>query len=98
MAQAVKIWLVSKKNEKIRSRSGGIIYPHLGKMMDDNRASMIKNSIIQGLQEDFNPPLVPVEVSVIANYDKQRWEIGIVAYNADLAVGVNTNVTVTNVL
>ena len=59
---------------------------------------MIKNSIIQGLQEDFNPPLVPVEVSVIANYDKQRWEIGIVAYNADLAVGVNTNVTITNVL
>ena len=90
--------MVSKKNEKIRSRSGGIIYPHLGKRMDNDRASMIKNSIIQGLQEDFNPPLVPVEVSVIANYDKQRWEIGIVAYNADLAVGVNTNVTITNVL
>ena len=26
LAQAVKIWLVSKRNEKIRSRSGGIIY------------------------------------------------------------------------
>lgn len=98
LAQAVKIWLVSKRNEKIRSRSGGIIYPYLGKMMDEDKAYDIKSNIIRGLKEDFNPPLTPVEVNVIPNYDKQRWEIGIVAYNADLAVGVNTKVTVTNIL
>lgn len=96
LAQAVKIWLVSKRNEKIRSRSGGIIYPYLGKMMDENRASDIKNRITQGLKEDFNPSLTPVEITVIPNYEKERWEIGIVAYNADLAVGVNTKVVVTN--
>lgn len=96
LAQAVKIWLVSKKNEKIRSRSGGILYPYLGKMMDDNRASSIKNRITQGLREEFVPPLVPVMVNVVPNYEKERWEIGIVAYNADLAVGVNTKVVVTN--
>lgn len=96
LAQAVKIWLVSKRNEKIRSRSGGIMYPYIGKMMDENRASDIKNRIIQGLSEDFNPPLTPVQVEVIPNYDKERWEIGIVAYNADLAVGVNTKVVITN--
>lgn len=98
LAQAVKIWLVSKRNEKIRSRSGGIIYPYLGKMMDENRASDIKNRITQGLKEDFNPSLTPVEITVIPNYEKERWEIGIVAYNADLAVGVNTKVVVTNSL
>ena len=98
LAQAVKIWLVSKRNEKIRSRSGGIIYPHLGKMMDEDRAYDIKSNIIRGLKEDFNPPLTPVEVSVIPNYEKERWEIGIVAYNADLAIGVNTKVTITNIL
>lgn len=96
LAQAVKIWLVSKRNEKIRSLSGGIIYPYLGKMMDENRASDIKNRITQGLKEDFNPSLTPVEITVIPNYEKERWEIGIVAYNADLAVGVNTKVVVTN--
>lgn len=98
LAQAVKIWLVSKNNERIRSLGGGIIYRHLGKMMDDDRADLIKNDIIQGLQEDFYPPLNTVEVNVIPNYEKQRWEITIVAYNADLSIGVNTKVTVTNVV
>ena len=96
LAQAVKIWLVSKRNEKIRSHSGGIMYPYIGKMMDENRASDIKNRIIQGLNEDFNPPLTPVQIDVVPNYEKERWEIGIVAYNADLAVGVNTKVIITN--
>ena len=96
LAQAVKIWLVSKKNEKIRNQSGWIMYPYIGKMMDENRASDIKNRITQGLKEDFNPPLTPVQIDVVPNYEKERWEIGIVAYNADLAVGVNTKVVVTN--
>lgn len=98
LAQAVKIWLVSKRNEKIRSRSGGIIYPYLGKMMDESRANDIKNRIIQGLKEEFTPPLVPVQVEVIPNYNKERWEIGIVAYNSDLAIGVNTKVVITNII
>ena len=96
LAQAVKIWLVSKKNEKIRSRSGGILYQFLGKMMAGDQKDAIKRSIIQGLSEDFNPPLTPVEITVNPDYEKQRWEIGIVAYNSDLAVGVNTKVIVTN--
>ena len=96
LAQAVKIWLVSKKNEKIRSRSGGIIYQFLGKMMDESQADNIKRSIIQGLSEDFNPSLTPIEITVNPDYEKQRWEIGIVAYNSDLAIGVNTKVTITN--
>lgn len=96
LAQAVKIWLVSKKNEKIRSRSGGVIYQFLGKMMDGDQKDAIKRSIIQGLSEDFNPPLTPVEITVNPDYEKQRWEIGIVAYNQDLAIGVNTKVIVTD--
>lgn len=96
LAQAVKIWLVSKRNEKIRSVGGGIMYQYLGKIMDENRATDIRNRIIQGLSEEFEPPLTPVQVDVIPNYEKERWEIGIVAYNADLAVGVNTKVVIIN--
>ena len=98
LSQAVKIWLASKKNEKVRSLGGGIIYQHLGKIMDESRANDIRNRIIQGLKEEFTPPLVPVQVEVIPNYDKERWEIGIVAYNADLAIGVNTKVVITNTI
>ena len=96
LAQAVKIWLVSKKNEKIRSRSGGVIYPFLGKIMDETQKDNIKRSIIQGLSEDFNPPLTPIEVTVNPDYEKQRWEISIVAFNIYLCIVVNTKVVVTN--
>jgi len=96
LAQAVKIWLVSKKNEKIRSNSGGIMYPYLGKMMDDDKAKEIKSRINQGLSEEFNPPLTVIQLDVNPNYEKERWEISIVAYNADLAIGVNTKVIITN--
>ena len=96
LAQAVKIWLVSKRNEKIRSAGGGIMYQYLGKMMDENRATDIRNRIIQGLSEEFEPPLTPVQVDVIPNYEKERWEIGIIAYNANLSVGVNTKVVIMN--
>lgn len=96
LAQAVKIWLVSKRNEKIRSVGGGIMYQYLGKMMDENRATDIRNRIIQGLSEEFEPPLAPVQVDVIPNYEKERWEIGIIAYNANLSVGVNTKVVIMN--
>lgn len=98
LAQAVKIWLVSKRNEKIRSLGGGILYPHLGKVMDDDRASLIRDSIINGLKKDFTPPLTVVSVDVIPNYEKEMWEIGIVAFNADLQIGVNTKTYVTNAL
>jgi hypothetical protein len=98
LSQAVKIWLASKKNERVRSLGGGIIYQHLGKVMDDDRADMIKDDIISGLKNDFNPPLIPVQVTVIPNYAKERWEIGVVAYNEDLQVGVNTKAIITNAL
>ena len=96
LAQAVKIWLVSKKDERVRVKGGGIIYNLLGKIMDEERASMIKREIVDGLTNQFNPPLTIVQVDVIPDYEKELWNIGIVAYNADLQVGVNTKVIVSN--
>ena len=96
LSQALKMWLVSKKNERIRSLGGGIIYPYLGKIMDDNVASQIKFNIMQGLKYDFSPSLTPVEITVVPNYDAERWEIGIVAYNESLGIGVNTNAIISN--
>ena len=98
LSQAVKIWLASKKNEKVRSRGGGIIAQHIGKMMDDERADMIKQAIIRGLKTEFTPSLIPVKVDVIGDYDNERWIVEIVAYNADLQVGVNTKVTISNIV
>lgn len=98
LSQAVKMWLASKKNERVRSLGGGIMYRHLGKMMDEERASQIKFDIMQGLQKDFNPPMTPVMVDVQGDYENQKWIISIVAYNSDLQVGVNTKVSFTNII
>ena len=46
LAQAVKIWLVSKKNERIRSRSGGVIYPYLGKIIVFMRKPIVFSAVI----------------------------------------------------
>lgn len=96
LSQAVKIWLVSKTNEKVRARGGGILYPYLGKIMDSQRADEIRNRIIDGLINEFNPSLTPVKVTVIPNNDKERWEITIVAYNDELAIGTDTTLSVSN--
>ena len=96
LSQAFKIWLVSKRNEKIRSLGGGIIYPHLGKTMDNDRADMIRESIISGLKNDFTPSLTVVLCNVIPNYESEMWKIEVVAFSDALQIGINTNVYVKN--
>ena len=98
LAQAIKIWLASKRNEKIRSLGAGILYPYLGKIMDDDTASNIKDRIIDGLKNDFTPPMEVVSCNVIPNPEKEMWEIELVAFNSDLQIGVNTKTFFTNTL
>jgi hypothetical protein len=96
LTQAVKLWLVSKPNDIIRSSSEGVMYRHLGKMMDKDRVELIKASIIQGLKNDFTPPMTVLDLSVVPDYEKERWIIGIVAYNEMYAMGINTQVVILN--
>jgi hypothetical protein len=96
LAQAVKIWLVCKPNEKIRTLGGGILSKYIGKMMDDEQASRLRNDIIQGLQYEFVPKLTPILVEVNPNYEKERWEVNLVAVSEKLGVGINTNLVVSN--
>lgn len=96
LAQAIKIWLSSSKGEKIRTRSGGVLIPFIGKLLTTENANSMKNAIIFGLQHDFTPPIEVVNIDVYPNVEKQRWEIDIIGYNATLLVGVNTRVIISN--
>lgn len=96
LSQAIKIWMVSKRNEKIRSKGGGILYPYLGKQMDESQIENIKFAITDGLKNDFKPSMKVVSLSVIPDYEKERWNIELTAVNLDLTIGVNTKVTVLN--
>ena len=96
LAQAVKIWLVSSQGEKIRSKSGGYLMPFIGKPLDEDNARRISQRLIQGLSEDFNPPITVVDINVYPDTAQMRWVISIKGYNADLNIGVNTVVVVNN--
>ncbi len=96
LAQAIKIWLSSSKGEKIRTRSGGVLIPFIGKLLTTENANSMKNAIVFGLQHDFTPPIEVVNIDVYPNVEKQRWEIDIIGYNATLLVGVNTRVIISN--
>lgn len=96
LAQAVKIWLSADKGEKIRNLSGGILSPFLGKMMDDDVAKDMEVTIRDGLTKDFKPNLTIVYLKVTPNYQRNVWIIDIAGFNADLAVGINTNVIISN--
>lgn len=94
--QAIQIWLSSSKGEKIRTRSGGILVPYIGKLLTQENANDMRNTILFGLQNDFNPPITVVHLTVTPNVEKRRWEIEIIGYNATLQIGVNTRVVVSN--
>lgn len=94
--QSIKIWLSSQKGEKIRSNTGGVIYPYIGKLLDENNAIKMKNAIREGLKNDFYPPLTIVELEVIPNKETNSWFIKIAGYNKDLSVGVNNYAVITN--
>lgn len=96
LSQAIKIWLSSANGEKIRTRTGGILIPYIGKLLTDENANDMKNAIVFGLQNEFNPPIEVVNITVIPNVNKKRWEIEIIGYNATLAIGVNTRVVISN--
>lgn len=97
LTQAIKIWLVCQKGEKIRSLTGGILLPYLGRVLSENNANNIRKVIIRGLEEDFSPRLTIVDLKVTPDNNKNRWVIDLVGYNADLAIGVNSSIIVSNI-
>lgn len=96
LEQAIKIWISSQKGEKIRTTGGGLLVPFIGKTLDEYNAERIKQVLTQGLEEYFIPNITIVELKVIPNNQKNRWEIYVVGYNIELSLGVNTLVLVNN--
>ena len=96
LEQAIKIWVTSQKGEKIRTTGGGVLMPFIGKTLDEENADRLKQVLKQGLEESFQPNITIVDLKVIPNVEKKLWEIYIVGYNIELAVGVNTLVLVKN--
>lgn len=87
---AFRVWLVSSRGENLRSTTGGYLLPHLGKVMNDERAQEIRQAIQDGLNQEFSPALRILTLDVIPDYTNRLWTIRLVAYSPDLKSGVNT--------
>jgi hypothetical protein len=96
LAQAFKLWLTLGKGEKVRTTTGGVLVPHLGKSMTDQRANDIKNSILRSLNTEFTPQMTITTLNVIADTTKNRWVITIEGYSSSLEVGINTYALIDN--
>jgi hypothetical protein len=89
LSQAFKIWLISKKNEKIRTQMGGYLYPFLAKPMNNESANQIIINILKGIEKEFTPKLTIQDFQVIPDYINKRWVITITAYSSELNIGIN---------
>jgi len=87
---ALKLWIASFPGESIRNPSkGGYISRWLFKSLNEETAGLIKEAIIESLDEDFYPSLVLKTLDVIPNYDKYQWQITLNAYSPELKIDIN---------
>lgn len=93
LKQAFRFWLASSKGERLRSKTGGYVLPHLKKPINEERKRAIKRAILQGLRQDFTPYLEVIKIDVIPNYNKKQWTIEVVFYAPELkrAIRVSEN-------
>jgi len=78
---SLRLWITSFRGEIIkRPTMGGIVLQWLMKPMSMETARNIKNAIIDGLANDFQPVISISSLSVVPNYEKQYWEIELIGY------------------
>ena len=90
ITNALKLWISSFRGEVMRDPSkGGYITRWLMKPISESTAIAIKRAILDGLNDEFYPVLVPSVVEVIPNYEREYWEIHIEAYSPEFRESIN---------
>lgn len=96
LSNAFSIWLTSAQFENLRSLTGGVLYKHIGKVMNQDRANQIKNDIILGAESEFKPKLTFVTLDVVPDYDKNLWKVSISAFNVEYNIGFSSAIVLNN--
>jgi hypothetical protein len=90
IANALKLWISSFRGEVMRDPSkGGYVTRWLMKPISETTAVAIKRAILDGLNDEFYPVLIPSVVEVIPNYEREYWEIHIEAYSPEFRETIN---------
>lgn len=90
ITNALKLWISSFRGEVMRDPSkGGYITRWLMKPISETTAVAIKRAILDGLNDEFYPILIPSIVDIIPNYEREYWEIHIEAYSPEFRENIN---------
>ena len=94
---SLRLWLVSKSNEIIRSPGkGGIIFYWLLKPMNEVSENDIIFSIRDGAEIDFVPAIEVSNIQVTPDYTNKTWRIQFEVYSPTLKIKVSLDETIRN--
>ena len=92
LANAVKLWLCSFRGERLyKPTKGGYVISALLKPICDERIDEIKEAIMIGLREDFQPAIEVSKCTVIPDYDEGRYYITVEGWCPKFRAAVYTD-------
>lgn len=94
---SIKLWLTSFNTDSIRfpGRGGYLVY-FLYKPMSDSSKEEIRDSIIDGLNQDYDLSVDLKSISVIPDYENKIWNIYVDAYIKEIQEFVSVSASVKN--
>jgi hypothetical protein len=95
LVNCINLWICSFRGERLyRPGDGGIIADALLKPMSDDRASQMRDDLIDGLAHQFRPHVVVDICNVVPDYERGCYNIEIRGYCPSLKVSLDHNVSI----
>ncbi len=99
LSNAIKIWLATPKGDIVNNPTkGGLLYNFLGVPLTDDNARALQDTIVQGLQQDFEVPLDIRYINVVADKEHRTWQIFAQVYSPVYATTADLDLSVRNYL
>lgn len=94
---SIIVWLTSFRNDILRSPGkGGYLTQHLYKPMSEYNRELIRDSITDGLYQDYFPAVRINSILVEPNYEKKEWTIYLDVYVSEIKEEITMSTTVKN--
>lgn len=94
---SIIVWLTSFRNDILRSPGkGGYLTQHLYKPMSEYNRDLIRDSIMDGLYQDYFPSVRVNSIQVVPDYEKKEWTIYLDVYVSEIKEEVTMSTTVKN--
>jgi hypothetical protein len=95
LVNCINLWICSFRGERLyRPKEGGVIADALLKPISEDRASRMRDDLIEGLAYQFTPHVVVDRCNVVPDYERGCYNIEIRGYCPALKVSLYNNVSI----